>query len=708
MQSLRRFAVLALVLAAGSGAFGLPGRSQAQTSRFAFADTTLLRDTLGLKFDRLFETADSLGMLPDTLRAQVIRYRLPIHRLLVMSDSMHVAVDSVGTYIDRERFNPLSTNYATNGQASFKYRSGYNIGKTTTSWMNGADFLLQRGPMLLRNGTDITIDRTNSTAGLSLRNTRNSRSEATWRVSRNVSLGGVASLSGFDNTDPGSISNENERKGEYQFSSRTRQQERRGITSELNLLAGYLNLNNRSQIKRGFSGDLNGRARFERGAWFSHDLTAGINGNLSRTGRPTSLVTLGTHDLSGSVRGGLQLYQAAPVGLNVNYNARRTTVETPTEADTVNRILTSGAGVDGTLRLRLDNNRYLNLSSNLGTSTSISGDLDDQGYKAQGRWVQGAWQLDADIGNTIRLSKRPRRNGGGGYDEHNEDRLANGTLERPFGRRLSAKLSGTIGLSQSRSTVTADSASPPTPRDSYRQMYRIETIYLPAEVFSTTVALEVSLNRSINLPATSTSNNTDTRSYRAEWRWSYRMLRGLTVSQNNVVQSDYQFFPFSPERNDLSIDYSSVTLLSAIITPHLTVDVAHNARQRPHGDWRVLDDGSGVLLPSDENLSYTLRSQVVWTITQGVSLKLTPEYLATDRTGTTGGLETPTNSTRRLSLGGGVNLDIPLGKSGHLLGDISRQFSDDRSTVYRAGVPVPSPLAEQDYWSGSLGLTWDL
>jgi len=59
-------------------------------------------------------------------------------------------------------------------------------------------------------------------------------------------------------------------------------------------------------------------------------------------------------------------------------------------------------------------------------------------------------------------------------------------------------------------------------------------------------------------------------------------------------------------------------------------------------------------------------------------------------------------------LSGGANLDIALGSRGHLLGDISRQFSDDRSTTYRAGVPQPSPLAEQDYWSGSLGLTWDL
>jgi hypothetical protein len=115
-----------------------------------------------------------------------------------------------------------------------------------------------------------------------------------------------------------------------------------------------------------------------------------------------------------------------------------------------------------------------------------------------------------------------------------------------------------------------------------------------------------------------------------------------------------------------------------------------------------------VLLPADESLNYTLRAQVVWAVTHGLSVRLLPEYLASDRTGTTNGVETPTRSTRRLGLGGGVNLDIALGTRGHLQGDISRQFTDDRSTTYRNGVPQPSPLAEQDFWNGSLGLTWDL
>ena len=44
-----------LALALGLAASVIPGRAQESSSRFFFADTTLLRDTLGLHFDGLFE-----------------------------------------------------------------------------------------------------------------------------------------------------------------------------------------------------------------------------------------------------------------------------------------------------------------------------------------------------------------------------------------------------------------------------------------------------------------------------------------------------------------------------------------------------------------------------------------------------------------------------------------------------------------------------
>lgn len=714
MTQTRRLSLLVLPVLLGLAAYALPGRAQAPlSSRFAFADTTLLRDTLELHFDRLFETADSLRMLPDSLRAQMIRYRLPLRRLLVMADSMGVPVDSVGSVILRESFNPLAVGAGVSSRTTFKYTSSYNVGKTTSLWQNGSDYTLVRGPLVLRNGTSITMDRSTAGDRLSLRQQRESVSEANWRLSPILSVGGRAALSGFDSRTPGSLGDEGETKSEFQFSGRTRRplikNVQTDLNSELNLLAGFLDLKNFSQIKRGLSSDLNGRLRFLRGGWLSHDLSGGVNGNLSRTRRPSAENALRTSDFSGNLRGALQLYQQAPVGLNVNYGVRSTRVETPTDADTVTRLNTSSATLDATLRFRLDNDRFLNVTANAGRNRSLTGTKVDDGVRAQLRWVQGPWALDADYSDLLGDSRFPRRaTRAGGYDEKQDNRLANATLTRPFGRRITAKLGTSISLSQFRSHATAADASPPTPRDNYRQSYRIETLYNQSEKLNTAVALDVSLARNINIPALSTANNTDTRSYRAEWRWSYRMLRGLTASQSNTVQADYEFYPFAAERNGLGLDFNSVTSLAAVLTPRLTLDVTHNARQQPRGDWRVLPDGSGVLLPSDENLNYTLRSRVTYAPTRAVSFTLTPEYLASDRNGTSNGVEAPTRKSRRLNFSGGANLNLSVARKGLLTGTISRTFTADRTTTFKNAVPQPSPVAEQDFWNGSLQLSWEL
>ncbi|HEY6196486.1 MAG TPA: hypothetical protein VI504_15750 [Candidatus Eisenbacteria bacterium] len=708
MTPIRRLALNLLFVLACLAATALPCRAQSGGSaRFAFADTTLLRDTLDLHFDRLFETADSLHMLPDTLRAQVIRFRLPIRRLLAMADSMGVPVDSVGDVIFREGLNPLTANGGA-AASTFRYTSGYNFGRTSTTWTNGSDYTVSRGAILLRNNTDISMDRQTGGGRLSLQQTRGSTSELNWRLNPDLSIGGRAVLSGFDNTDQGASNNVGERKSEFQLSSRSRQNPVQDLTSELNLFGGYLDLKNSSQIKRGLSADFNGRLRLQSGKWLSHDLNGGVNGNLSRTRTPTSLVTLRTSDYSGNLRGALLLFESAPVGLNLNYSMRNTRVETPTSADTVQRLLTSGNSIDATLRLRRSNDRYLNLSGNTGLNNTLQGSRTDKGVRAEGRWAQGPWALDGNYSDLIGDSRYPRRNRAFGYVQNEDNHLASAQLSRPFGRKLTAQLSTNVSLSRLRSRATADSASLPTPRDSYQQSYRLQTLYNQSEKLNTGVALEVSLSRLINLPAVSTSNNTDTRSYRAEWRWSYRMLRGLTASQTNTIQSDYEFFPFASERNDLTLNYNSVTTLAAVLTPRLTLNVIHNARQQPRGDWRTLPDGSGVLLPSEQSLDYTLRAPVTWSPSPAVSFTITPEYLASDRTGTSNGVEVPTRRNRHLNFTGGTNLNLAIARKGHLTGIVNRNFSSDRSTTFLNGLPQHSPLTNTDYWQGQLQLSWEL
>ena len=64
----------------------------------------------------------------------------------------------------------------------------------------------------------------------------------------------------------------------------------------MNLLTGVLDLNNLQQVKKGFSGDLNGNVRWEPGPCLTHDFNGQVAGNLARTGLPGSPNNAGTHD----------------------------------------------------------------------------------------------------------------------------------------------------------------------------------------------------------------------------------------------------------------------------------------------------------------------------------------------------------------------------------------------------------------------------
>lgn len=706
-----RLSLLLIPVFIGLLSQAMPSRAQQSGSaRYAFADTTLLRDTLGLDFRALFPTADSLQMTPDTLRAFMVRYRLSIPRLLAVADSLGMPVDSVGPVLLRESFNPLASRAEGGRRVSndFRYTSGYNIQRSSSTWTNGSDYNLTVGKLFLRNATNINMDRYTTGGRVSLRQTRQSTTETGWKLSPDFSLGGRANLERFDAIDPGSTNNEGERKNEFQFSTRTRQRPLKGLTSEINLFTGLLDLNNVSQVKRGFSGDLNGRIRAVRGSWLSHDIFGQLTGNASRTRRPSSLNELATRDLSSNLRGTLGLYQNAPVGLNLTYSMRRTRVETATEADTINRILTENDAVDATVRLRKDNDRFLNLAGNLGRSELSSGTRRDQGAKANGRYALRGWILDGSYTNTETSSRFPRRNRAFGYNETVQANSSDGILQRQFTPKMTGKFTASIGLTQYRYVATADSASPPVPRDSYRQGYGGELLYNRSERLNTGLKLDVGLSRTINIPARSTASNSDTRSYRGEWRWSYRLFRGLTVAQTNQITADYFFYPFAIARNQLALDYNTITNLAAVITPRLNIDLSHSARQQPRGDYLRLADGNEYFRRADGNENFTLRSRVTYSPSPALSLSLSPEYLASDRTGTSNGVEVRQRSNRRLNFSGQAVLNLKLGQKGQLSGNIGRTYYADRTTTYSNGEPKIAPLGEQDYWNGSLQLTWQL
>jgi hypothetical protein len=686
----------------------LPGRAQQPTpARYAFADTTLLRDTLGLKFDGLFPLADSLQITPDTLRALMIRYRLVMPRLVHLADSLSVPVDSVGPLLLRERFNPLARGGAAPSATDFTYSSGYDIQRTSTNWSNGSQYHLQRGPLYLNNATNIELQRITSAGVVNLRQNREATTEAGVTVSKRLSFGGRAYQLRFFSADPGAAVDQNEVKNEYGLTAHGVAGPRT-LSSEINLRSGYLDDKSPSQIKRGLSSSADGRLRWQRGVNLSHDLSGSISGNASQTRRPGSLVELRTRDLSTNVRGNLSVAANAPVGLNVNYALRNTRVETPLDNLSINQIITRNNSADGTLRLRRDNDRYANVTGTVSRSASSTGSRRDTGGKGVLRWTVSGWALDASYSDTRSTSVYARQRGGGGYDDQGTSRNADGTLVRSFGAKIVTKLLASISLDRHRYVAAADSATPPSPRDGYRQSYRGELLYNQSQRLSSGLALEVSLNRSINISAATTGSNSDTREYRGEWRWNYRLFQSFTVSQNNQIVADYQTYPFAPARNSLSLNYNTITTMVAALPGGLSINVQHNTSQQPRGSYTKQPDGLDALQLSDDSKNYTLNASVAYRPFEAVGIHVEPRYQANDRSGTSNGVQSKQRADRRLELGGGVDLNLRVGRKGQLSGRVGRTYTDSRTTTYQDGIGTLTPRSETDFWNGSLQLSWSL
>jgi len=719
MTRIRRFSVLLppflLLLSSLSGS----GRAQSNSARYAFADTTLLRDTLGLSFTRLFPLADSLRIEPDSLRAISIRYRYPLARLVHLADSLAMPVDSVGPYMDRERFNAL--NMTGGSSNTFRYTSSYLIAQSSSTWINGADWNLTRGPFLLHNITSIDLDRFQSGPYLSLRQTRSSITEAGWKLNRDVSVGGRADLEGFDNQDPTSVQNEAETKNIFELTTRTRQHPNRALSSELNLFGGVLDLTNTRQIKRGLSGRVNGRIRTQ-GSWITQETGGELSGNLAHTRVPGTEFLSDTHDQASDLHGTVGVLPNSPVSFNLNFGLKNSQVQTPGDSGVIQLVRSGNNTIDAAMRLRQDNDRYVSFTGRLGTTrqrqnTGIATQLGsestrrDKGTGAEGRYRWGNWSLDGHFTLGGAITEFPHRDANGGYGESLFARSVDGTLTRPFGERIVFKANGDVTLSSYRYYPIGGYKTLPVNNDQYRQSYRLETLYNPSATFNTAVALEVIRQLAINIPGASTAGNNEDRTYRAEWRWTYRLLPMLTATQRNLITSDYLIYSTSSvagTSDRLSLDYTAVTSLNAVLTPRLTIDLIHNSRVQPSGTYLYQNDGLEAFAKTDEGKSYSLGARVAYTPSPTFSLSFEPNYLSVQRAGAASGVIQPQRLSKSLNLAGGVSLNLPLGRRGHLTGDIHRIFRDDRTINYSNGLGTPTPLSSTDFWSGGLQLSWDM
>lgn len=719
MKHFVRSLLLLVPLVVGLSALAPPGRAQAPGgSRFAFADTTLLRDTLGLKFDNLYPVADSLGMLPDTLRALSIRYRYPIERLLVLSDSLSAPVDSVGVIMLRERFNPLAADF--NPPTVFTYTSQYGLAQTSRNWSNGTIFNYGLRRMYLTNLTDIVLNDF-STAGSSRSSeTRSSVTTLDYRVNPGLSLGGRASISRTDDDSQGELLRYSTSVDEYQASMRFQRPMRGGYSSNLNLLTGFLSVDDLTKEKRGLSADLNGRLRFVRGTWFTHDAQGQITTNFSNTRPLTVNAGLLTNDLSENLRGTMGLWQSSPISLNANYMFRNSRVENPVartstagaESTYIQDVLSGNNSVDMSLRLRRDADRFVNLQQRFARSRQASASnisqlntRSDRAFVATGRYAYRAFALDGNFGVGVTGSEFPSRSAQGGYAEDAFTRNIDGTLSWQATRRFTVRLNGSVNLSSYRYTVIGAFPTPPVPRDFYVQSYRVSGLYNPIRQFGTDIGLTVSRTLFINIPAASTAANNEVRGYRGNWNWTYRPFAGLTITQNNRLGADYTDAQLT-SNDRLTLDYQSITTLNVVVS-NLQIDLTHTSQYKPAGNFLRAEDGTYYLATADEDISYRLAADVRYAVTQAISFHVQPAFSDNDRQNSVNGEIVPQRGNRYLSFSGGADLHLQLGKA-LLSGSIQRTYNSGRVTNYTSGVPTELPRVESDFWNGILTFSWTL
>jgi hypothetical protein len=708
----RRLSYLVVPIALGLVAAALPGRAQEpQDPRFAFADTTLLRDTLGLHFPRLFPLADSLEMLPDTLRALSIRYRWNPERLVQLADSLGVPVDSVGPLMDRERLNPLGASGISSND--FSYNTSYSVGQRQSTWRNTADFRSNRGPAFVSNATTIELSRPDRR---SRRQNRSSNTEIGWKLSPDLSVGGRVNLLRYDSRDA-SIYSVADRTNEYQLSIRSRHRPVRSVTSEANVFAGLVSkasTGGRPDIPgtlptsetNGASGELSARVRHTAGRWLQQEVSEQFSTSRTRTSA-TSGTGLNLGDYSNSVRGTASLFQAAPVSLKASFSMSRFHRENP---DSDSLLITNGSSsnVSGTLRIRQDTNRYLDLTRE--TATNEQRTVERRPYSGGPEFPQSAaagqaQRTAASLNYLLRGWSLQGRFSLRHQNKTTRTRSIDGTLLRRLSQRIDLKGTANMELT---STGRFERGVSDIDSDRGVRGYRLEAAYNSGNKLTTATAFGLSREERVYVPSNVSNTTTDTRRYLAEWRWSYRLLPGFTATQRNEISANYVTKRFLADKGTVFLNYSSFTTLNAILTPRLTINVNHEVRKQPSGDYSQFPDGIYYYSPADETQTYRIAVPVTYTPSPALSLNISPTYISTRRMGTVDGIAVPQSTNQSMNLTGGTNLNWPVTSRGRLTGDLQRSYRVDRSIAYPAGLPRISPRAEFFFWSGSLQFSWQL
>ena len=745
MNPTRRLALLALILGCFLG--GRPAVCLAQTTfppsnfdpRYATWDTTLVRDTLGLTFERLFPLSDSLRVKPEDLKFLSTRWRWSLGRLVKMADSMDVPIDSVGPIIDRERFNPLA-NVST--RTSMSYVSRYSPSASGDDWQNTLDHTLVHGAIVSNSHVDIDLHQNGRGGSNGRTEARTATSTINWKFSPRYSLGTSLSSIRNDNVSPSGLYGRADRNNALGLVANSRPPSWRGFTPNL---SGTFDLNNVDQIgfqKRGWRVSSQGQLQYSS-PWVSHNLQLrGSSSDFSAS--PTDPDPLDeifypnarTRESDAHLGGTLTALRGKPVEFNLNYqldNTRihsltavndttrqfvpdTTTTITPHTNSPLNRSATSTVNAQvriqpvsyGSMDLgwktgsSSTENTTLVTSNNSGDNTALtaSSRLDLVG----GITVQGNFTSSKD---DVRYPKRDFPRGGYAQNQHRHD--LGGTITVPVAALFTMTVETDIQLTSLRYSRLGNPLSIPVANDNASQFYRIQ-ISPPAikQRLSNTIGLKVSRSQQVNLPAASTAGNTSERTYSASWSWSYLLLSGLTANQTNSLVADYTSFPFAPTGNNVSLNYTTITTIDANVGPRLNIHTTHTSQFQPKGNYRPLvpADPAEYLSLSDEFQNYALDMNINYSVLPPfLTLNAHPSYAANTRSTSQSGALSPQRKSKSLNFGWGASVNIPVTSKGSLQGSLSRTDNSSRQIEYDASGMHVRPRSSTQSLFGTMTFT---
>jgi hypothetical protein len=747
MKPARRLASLALPIVMLVCLAAPRGAAQTTTNddaRFAFADTTLIRDTLGLTFERLFPLADSLRMTPERLRALSVTYRWTLARLIKMADSLDVPIDSVGPQMERERFNPLA---AAAFSDQMQYTSTYSPTASGNSWNNDLDYRVSKGKASLTSQIGVRLQENGKNGSLGSTETRDAATTLNWRITPRLSVGGKADLHRFDNVTRSGVNGEKERINDFGFTANARPRPWMGITPSLTATGALSSIDKLREQKRGLNGTLTGSLRYAAGTWISHDLNFSGTSTISTASAidpapddALEFPSARARDNSSTIRGTLNALRSRPVELNVNYSFQNTRTQSPiaylstdstigagpsgpetlrvvTGFTNKNLTIVDRKSLDGTLRFRRGDRHSLDVTWKAGLADNSSPTIlasnstrEDRDLSTTARSRLGAVDLDGSFAVRKGINSFPKRDfPRGGYREDSESRSMNGSAIWAPSARWRAEVRADISLNIARYAAIGAPLTVPVARDGTNQQYTTRLSYTPSRRLSNTVSLQVSRSQSVNLAAASTASNSEDRTYRGNWSWTCRLLEGLTATQNNAISAVYTSYPFALANNRVSLGYSALTTLDAVLGPKLLLKLDHNTNFQPSGNYRPETpfDPTEYFSRAEENQNYTLTARIYYTPIPAFSLTVTPDYYASDRNTSQSGVIAPQRETRTLKLSGTASLNLRVGARGRLSGDIARTFEGGRTINYGSQGGQLS-RSERRSVNGNMVFTWTL